>query len=135
MSERVAPSALRRPISPTRSVTDTSMMFMTPIPPTRRETPATPARSSVSVALVESRVLRTCSWVVVRKSACVGSVIPWVFSRRLFTSWRAVSMVSRLVALTRMRCTEVSMLFSPAVWDPRVTGPAAPSRTGTLEVG
>ncbi len=36
MSRRRAPSALRTPISRIRSVTDTSMMFMTTIPPTMR---------------------------------------------------------------------------------------------------
>ena len=37
---RVAPKALRKPISRVRSVTDTSMMFITPIPPTNNEIPA-----------------------------------------------------------------------------------------------
>ena len=36
MSRRRAPRALRTPISRVRSVTLTSMMFMTPMPPTRR---------------------------------------------------------------------------------------------------
>ena len=36
MSLRRAPMALRTPISRVRSVTDTSMMFMTPMPPTSR---------------------------------------------------------------------------------------------------
>jgi hypothetical protein len=40
----VAPSAFRTPISRVRSVTLTSMMFMMPMPPTRRLTPAIPAR-------------------------------------------------------------------------------------------
>ena len=34
MSRRTAPMALRTPISRVRSVTDTSMMFITPTPPT-----------------------------------------------------------------------------------------------------
>ena len=34
----VAPSALRIPISRVRSVTDTSMMFMIPMPPTTSDT-------------------------------------------------------------------------------------------------
>ncbi len=38
----VAPMALRTPISRVRSVTETSMMFMTPTPPTIRPTLATP---------------------------------------------------------------------------------------------
>ena len=36
-----APMARRMPISRVRSVTDTSMMFMMPMPPTSRLTPAT----------------------------------------------------------------------------------------------
>ena len=37
MSRRKAPTALRTPISRVRSVTDTSMMFITPTPPIRSE--------------------------------------------------------------------------------------------------
>ena len=40
MSRRRAPTAIRRPISRVRSVTDTSMMFMIPMPPTSSETEA-----------------------------------------------------------------------------------------------
>ena len=42
MLNRVAPSALRMPISRVRSVTDTSMMFMMPMPPTSSDTAAMP---------------------------------------------------------------------------------------------
>ena len=41
MSARCAPIALRMPISRVRSVTVTSMMFMTPMPPTSSEIAAT----------------------------------------------------------------------------------------------
>ena len=41
MSARLAPSALRRPISRILSVTLVSIMFMMPMPPTRSEIPAT----------------------------------------------------------------------------------------------
>ncbi|SCJ87479.1 Uncharacterised protein [uncultured Oscillibacter sp.] len=44
MAPSRAPSALRMPISLVRSVTDTSMMFMMPMPPTTREMAAMPAR-------------------------------------------------------------------------------------------
>ena len=37
MSRRKAPTALRTPISRVRSVTETSMMFITPTPPIRSE--------------------------------------------------------------------------------------------------
>ena len=40
MSCRRAPTALRMPISRVRSVTETSMMFMIPMPPTTSEMPA-----------------------------------------------------------------------------------------------
>ena len=36
ISRRLAPTALRMPISRVRSVTETSMIFMTPMPPTSR---------------------------------------------------------------------------------------------------
>ena len=40
MSRPRAPTAMRRPISRVRSVTDTSMMFMMPMPPTTSDTDA-----------------------------------------------------------------------------------------------
>ncbi len=40
MSRPRAPTAMRRPISRVRSVTETSMMFMMPIPPTSSDTEA-----------------------------------------------------------------------------------------------
>ena len=49
MSVRCAPIALRMPISRVRSVTVTSMMFMTPMPPTSSEIAATAPSSSVNV--------------------------------------------------------------------------------------
>jgi len=49
MSPSRAPIALRRPISRVRSRTDTSMMFMMPIPPTSSEIAAIAPRNSVNV--------------------------------------------------------------------------------------
>ena len=60
----MAPSALRSPISRIRSVTETSMMFMTPIPPTSSEMAAMPPSSTVSVRLVEFAVSSSDSWLV-----------------------------------------------------------------------
>ncbi len=56
-----APIAMRRPISRVRSVTDTSMMFMIPMPPTSSETPAMPASSVVIVLVVSVRTLTISS--------------------------------------------------------------------------
>ena len=70
MSRGVAPSALRNPISRTRSVTETSMMFMTPMPPTSSEMPAMPPRRIVNVRSTEVAVERTdCSDVIVKSAS------------------------------------------------------------------
>ena len=55
MSRPRAPMALRMPISRVRSRTETSMMFMIPMPPTTSEIEAIPPRSSVSVPLIDGR--------------------------------------------------------------------------------
>ena len=46
-----APVAMRTPISRVRSVTETSMMFMTPIPPTSSEIAADRARAAAELVL------------------------------------------------------------------------------------
>ncbi len=51
MSEAFAPIAIRIPISFVRSVTETSIMFIMPIPPTSNETEAiAPSRSDIVFA-------------------------------------------------------------------------------------
>ena len=52
---------MRSPISRVRSVTDTSMMFMMPIPPTSSDTAATLARSAVIVLLDRSSDTAICA--------------------------------------------------------------------------
>ena len=66
MSERRAPIALRMPISRVLSVTETSMMFITPIPPTSREIAATAPRSTVKVWLVLFVVCSSDAWLSTR---------------------------------------------------------------------
>ena len=61
MSAARAPTARRMPISRVRSVTESSMMFMMPMPPTSSETAATLASSAVMVWLARSSVLPNCS--------------------------------------------------------------------------
>ena len=83
----MAPRALRKPISRMRSVTETSMMFMTPMPPTMREIAAMPPRRMVSVWSTEVLVASSdCSDVMV-KSASVGLVIPCNCRSRWSASW------------------------------------------------
>ena len=77
MSARRAPIALRMPISRVRSVTVTSMMFITPIPPTSSEIAATAPSSVVKTlgALVEAS--RTEPWLMTWKPGFggVGDVV------------------------------------------------------------
>ena len=53
MSPFVAPSAFLVPISRVRSVTETSMMFITPMPPTSSEIAAMTAIAIDSVSIIE----------------------------------------------------------------------------------
>ena len=52
---------MRRPISLVRSVTDSSVMFMMPMPPTSSDTAATAASSQRIVPLARSSVPASCS--------------------------------------------------------------------------
>ena len=54
MSRRRAPIAMRTPISRVRSATLTSMMFITPTPPTKSEMPATDNRSPLKMRKIAS---------------------------------------------------------------------------------
>ncbi len=69
MSMRRAPSALRRPISRVRSVTETSMIFMMPMPPTSSEMAAMPPRKMVKTPVMVSAVFRKSCWVRMVKSS------------------------------------------------------------------
>ena len=54
ISRPLAPRDLRMPISRVRSVTDTSMMFIMPMPPTTREMAAMTTRMVMSTPSMES---------------------------------------------------------------------------------
>ena len=62
VAARARRSALRIPISRVRSRTETSMMFMIPMPPTMSEIEAIPPRSSVSVPLIDEAVASSWAW-------------------------------------------------------------------------
>ena len=69
MSPPLAPIAMRTPISRVRSVTDTSMMFMIPIPPTRSDTPAIDQSSVDIVRLCASACASISVWDRIMKSS------------------------------------------------------------------
>ena len=52
MVRSLAPSALRMPISRVRSVTDTSIMFMMPMPPTSSEMLAMPVSTTMTMLII-----------------------------------------------------------------------------------
>ena len=66
---RRAPTARRMPISRVRSVTETSMMFMMPTPPTTSDTLATAPRSSVRVMEIISSTRKTSAMLWIVKSS------------------------------------------------------------------
>ncbi len=102
MSAFRAPRALRNPISRVRSVTDTSIMFMMPIPPTSSEMAATAPRSMLIVLVA----LPMASWI---------SVISWnpILSRAVSSRWLRLTMRSLIssfaVSMRSADCTSTSM--------------------------
>ncbi len=80
-----APIALRMPISRVRSVTVTSMMFMTPIPPTSSEIPATIASRNVRVFVVDSAVESSVASFTTVKGRS-ATVVSFCAARTLSTS-------------------------------------------------
>ena len=68
MSRRTAPIALRMPISRVRSVTDTSMMFITPTPPTRRAIDEMKSIASVMPPVMALKFPISLSGVMIPKS-------------------------------------------------------------------
>ena len=100
MLNRVAPSALRTPISRVRSVTDTSMMFMIPMPPTSRLTAAIPASRYLNVSVVCCSVARMSVWLRIWKSlSWPGRILCW---RR---STRSISIMARFIDSRSFACT------------------------------
>ena len=67
MSLRRAPIALRTPISRVRSVTDTSMMFITPMPPTIRPTDEITTIATATPPVIERNVWMSDSVVSIPK--------------------------------------------------------------------
>jgi hypothetical protein len=67
MSLRRAPTAFRIPISRVRSVTETGMMFITPIPPTRSEIAATSPSRVVKTLLLDADAWRIDPWLMTLK--------------------------------------------------------------------
>ena len=74
MRLRVAPTALRSPISRVRSVTDTSMMFITPTPPSVSVTTAIAPEEAVMELKIPSTSSRVFDGVPDVHGAFVGGI-------------------------------------------------------------
>ena len=97
MAERLAPTALRRPISRVRSETETSMMFMMPTPPTSREMPTMPPATIVTITAILLKVARAlCSDWTSNVSGWPGRMLR-VRRRKNFSSAWASSSVSAVL--------------------------------------
>ena len=94
MSLRRAPTALRIPISRVRSVTDTSMMFITPMPPTSSEIAATSPSRVVNTLLLEAEVWRIDPWLMTLK--LLVDVEPGVGG----STWLRISVTSVCAAIS-----------------------------------
>ena len=86
MSRSRAPTAIRIPISRVRSVTDTSMMFMIPMPPTTSDTDAIPPSSRLMIRVADSarasisdrfRTLKSSSWPCPIRWRWRSSAVTW----------------------------------------------------------
>ena len=97
MSARRAPTVLRMPISRVRSVTDTSMMFITPIPPTRSEMAATAPSKVVNTWLVAFEVWIRVAWFTTVNPGA-AAVVLLVDSRVAVASSSAAVVVAEDVA-------------------------------------
>src|SRR5215216_4720720 len=98
-----APTALRSPISRVRSDTLTSMMFITPTPPTTREIPAIEASTRVRMPRIRPTTPRMSSWVRTWYS-CSG----WASVTTLRMIACSSSISSVLGALTAMPSTRLT---------------------------
>ena len=93
---------MRRPISRVRSVTDTYMMFIMPMPPTTSEMPAMQASSVVIRSVVEfSMVLSSC-WLRMVKSSSSLSFSLWLRRSISVISSVALSVMSSVRAEAKM---------------------------------
>ncbi len=110
-----APMALRRPISRVRSVTETSMIFIMPIPPTSSEIAAIPPRKRVSTPRMDWVMLRIESWVKMVKSSRPTSV-RWRVRRISEISSEAACTLAESIAWASM----VSTLSRTLRWNSRV---------------
>ncbi len=86
ISANFAPIAFLMPISLVRSVTDTSIMFMMPMPPTTSEIPAVAPSNSEKTPVIDCAVCMMSICVLIWKSSWSGDFMP-CRRRNRFVIW------------------------------------------------
>ena len=99
MSRMRAPVAMRIPISRVRSTTLTSMMFMTPMPPTSSEIAATVPSSKVKVSWVSMAAWRNDAILRTLKSSALWRALSNVSTRTWVASISAASLTLMVMLL------------------------------------
>ena len=97
-----APSAMRRSISRVRSLTETSMMFMIPIPPTIRDMEAIAPSSRDMTRVVEAMALAISVMLRTLKSGSLRAPMWWRWRSNASTSVCTWLRAPRLEACTMM---------------------------------
>ena len=100
MSLALAPMAFKRPISRVRSVTVTNIIFIMPMPPTKREIAAIPDKTVVRVPVIELTLSIISRGFLKLKSALSGFSILWRDKSRFSISVEVCSI--KLLSTTRM---------------------------------
>ena len=86
MRRRRAPNARRRPISLVRSVTDTSMMFITPIPPISSAIAQMPIEAAATIPVSLSNVSCSDALENISKSFSASGATPRARRNKAVTS-------------------------------------------------
>ena len=100
ISPRVAPSALRTPISRVRSVTEIIMIATTPTPPTISATLESAIITMKNPAVILLNASSTRSWVTMAKLFGLAGLRPRALRRAAVTSSWASSVVAAAVGTT-----------------------------------
>ena len=100
ISPRVAPSALRTPISRVRSVTEIIMIATTPTPPTMSPTLESAIITTKKPAVILLNASSTRSWVTTAKLFASAGLRPRALRKAAVTSSCASSVVAPSVGTT-----------------------------------
>ena len=141
-SRAVAPIAKRTPISRVRSVTDTNMIFMMPMPPTSRLTAATAPSNAVMICVVEATFSATSAVSRIeklssspsdkdRRSRIRSRTSPLRCTRSLCGSMLMRIVLTRLLPIKR-RAAVLNGMTTRSSWSPPIAAVPFSLRSPTM---